>query len=173
MTGQCFNVHEASTASTALGEAGAGSSGSTKTVACRQRSALELGTAALGLATGGCPQPKGEALAEGQPADRSVVVGDGRADHMAKGPAVEQREHSTHAGTRTIPNQIVSRSLFALSDNATWVGQGLVSAPTPAQVHGVLTFVAASIARSIEEPGAVIPHAGICEGAARQRAVLP
>ena len=91
MTGQCFNVHEASTASTVMGEAGAGSSGSTKTVACRQRSALELGTAALGPTAGAGPQPKEEAAPEGQPADRSVVVGDGRADHMAKGPAMEQR----------------------------------------------------------------------------------
>ena len=29
------------------------------------------------------------------------------------------------------------------------------------------------IARLVEEPGTVVPHAGICEGAARQRAVLP
>jgi hypothetical protein len=99
MTGQCFNVHEASTASTAMGEADVGSSGSTKTVACLQRSALELGTAALGPTAGVRPQPKEEASTEGQPADRSVVVGDGRADHMAKGPAMEQREHRTHAGT--------------------------------------------------------------------------
>lgn len=37
----------------------------------------------------------------------------------------------------------------------------------------VLTPLAESIARSVDEPGAVIPHAGICEGAARQRAILP
>ena len=37
----------------------------------------------------------------------------------------------------------------------------------------VLTPCAVSIARSIEEPGAVAPHAGICEGVARQRAPLP
>src|SRR5688500_15532066 len=118
MTGECFNVHEARTVTAALGEAGAGSSGSTKTVACRQRSALELGTAALGPTAGAGPQPKEEAASEGQPADRSVVVGDGRAAHMAKGPAMEQREHRTHAGTRTTPDQSVSRALLALSDKA-------------------------------------------------------
>lgn len=118
MTGECFNVHEASTASAALGEANAGSSGSTKTVACLHRSALELGTAALGPTAGECPQPKEETQQKGQPADRSVVVGDGRTDHMAKGPAVEQREQSTHAGIRTTPDQSVSRSLLALSDKA-------------------------------------------------------
>ena len=37
---------------------------------------------------------------------------------MAKGPAVEQREQSTHAGIRTTPHQSVSRSLLALSDKA-------------------------------------------------------
>ncbi len=118
MTGQCFNAHEARTATAAKGEAGAGSSGSTKTVACLQRSALELGTAALGPETGACPQAKQEAREEGQPADRSVVVGDGRADHKAKGPARGQREQSTHGGTRTIPGQSVSRSLLALSEKA-------------------------------------------------------
>lgn len=118
MTGQCFNVHEARTASTAMGEAAAGSSGSTKTVACLQRSALELGTAALGSTASTGPQPKEEVTSEGQLSDRSVVVGDGRADHMAKGPATGQREQSTHAGTRTIPNQSVSRSLLALSEKA-------------------------------------------------------
>src|SRR5664279_5335080 len=107
MTGQCFNVHEASTASTALGEADAGSSGSTKTVACRQRSVLELGTAALSPIAGTGPQPQGEVRPEGQPTDRSVVVGDGRTDHMAKGPAVEQCEHRTHEGIRTTPPQSV------------------------------------------------------------------
>jgi hypothetical protein len=149
MTGQCFNVHEARTASAAMGEAAAGSSGSTKTVACLQRSALELGTAALGSTASTGPQPQEEAAAEGQPADRSVVVGDGRAAHMAKGPAMEQREHRTHAGTRTTPHQSVSRALLALSGRAE------------------LTPPIMSIARSVDEPGAVIPHAGICEGAAR------
>jgi len=118
MTGECLNVHEARTVTAAMGEAGAGSSGSTKTVACRQRSALELGTAALGPMAGAGPQPKEEVRPEGQPADRSVVVGDGRADHRAKGPAMEQREHRTHAGTRTTPDQSVSRALLALSDKA-------------------------------------------------------
>ena len=30
-----------------------------------------------------------------------------------------------------------------------------------------------AVARPGEEPGAVVPHAGICEGVARQRAILP
>lgn len=118
MTGQRFNVREASTATSDKGEEVAGSSGSAKTVACHQRSELELGTAALSPEAGACDQPQEDACIKGQPSDRPIVVGDGRTDHRAKGPATGQREQSTHAGTRTTPVQSVSRSLLALSEKA-------------------------------------------------------
>ena len=50
--------------------------------------------------------------------DPSIVVGDGRADHRAKGWAGEQSWQSTHAGARKAPQQSVSRSLLALRQKA-------------------------------------------------------
>lgn len=50
--------------------------------------------------------------------DSSIVVGDGRADHMAKGRAEKQSQQSTHAGARKAPRQSVSRSLLALRQKA-------------------------------------------------------
>lgn len=118
MTGERFNVREASIAASDMGEEDAGSSGSAKTVAYHQRSELELGTAALNPETGACDQPQEDAGVKEQPSDRPIVVGDGRTDHRAKGPATGQREQSTHAGIRTTPVQSVSRSLLALSEKA-------------------------------------------------------
>jgi RNA-directed DNA polymerase len=129
MTGQRFNVREASTASPVKGEGGEGSSGSTKTVACHQRSVIELGTAASCPATGTGDQPQEDAGIRDQPSDRPIVVGDGRTDHtpsqrfgaasgMAKGPANGQRQQSTHAGKRPTPTQSVSRTLLALNEKA-------------------------------------------------------
>ena len=145
MTGHRFNAREASIVSTVMGEADAGSSGSTKTVACLQRSVLELGTAVPGQATGPCPQAKQEAAVGEQLSDGPIVVGDGRADHMAKGSAGLQRMQRTYAGTRNSPKLCVSSYLQAMSGTAN----------------------AISIARNPDEPGAVIPHAGISEGVAR------
>lgn len=50
--------------------------------------------------------------------DPSIVVRDGRAVHMAKGRAGEQRWQSTHAGAGKGPHQSVSRSLLALRQKA-------------------------------------------------------
>lgn len=50
--------------------------------------------------------------------DPSIVVRDGRADHMAKGWAEGQRRHSTHARGRNAPKQSVSRTLAALARKA-------------------------------------------------------
>jgi hypothetical protein len=86
--------------------------------------------------------------------DSPIVVRDGRADHTAKGRAERQRGHSTHARERIIPNTSVSRTLSTLGD-------------------GYLRRLAAPTARLSEEPGAAIPHAGICEGGAGQPASLP
>lgn len=55
---------------------------------------------------------------EERESDPSIVVRDGRADHMAKGRAGEQRWQSTHAGAGKAPRQSVSRSLLALRQKA-------------------------------------------------------
>ena len=77
--------------------------------------------------------------------DPPVVVRDGNAGHTAKERAGKQRKHSTHHGTRLLPTT-VSSSLLAKGT-------------------GFWHFVSALVpcARFPEEPGAVIPHAGICE----------
>ena len=63
----------------------------------------------------------------------------------------KQRKHRYHHGTRLLPNK-VSNSLLAKGT-------------------GFWHFVSALVpcARFPEEPGAVIPHAGICEGAPGNR----
>ena len=91
-------------------------------------------------------QPK-EGIAKGaQESDPPIVVSDGSTGHTAKGRAGKQRKQSTHHGTRLLPTT-VSSSLLAKGT-------------------GFWHFVSALVpcARFPEEPGAVIPHAGICEG---------
>jgi RNA-directed DNA polymerase len=55
---------------------------------------------------------------EARDSDPSIVVGDGSADHMAKGRAERQSGQSTHARERNTPAQSVSRTLSALRDKA-------------------------------------------------------
>jgi len=50
--------------------------------------------------------------------DPLIVVGDGRADHMAKQRAERLNEHSNHAWGRTVPNKSVSRTLLELREKA-------------------------------------------------------
>ena len=78
--------------------------------------------------------------------DPPIVVRDGSTGHTAKGRAGRQRKQRTHHGTRLLPTT-VSSSLLAKGT-------------------GFWHFVSALVpcARFPEEPGAVIPHAGICEG---------
>jgi len=83
--------------------------------------------------------------------DPLIVVRDGSTGHAAEGRAGKQREQSTHHGTRTLPDT-VSSSLLAMGIGV-W--------------HHVPALV--PCARFPEEPGAVIPHAGICEGAPGDR----
>ena len=87
--------------------------------------------------------------------DSPIVLGDGNAVHMGKGRAGKQRKHSTHHGTRILPTT-VSSSLLALGTSS-----------------GTLCRTLVPCARFSEEPGAVIPHAGICEGGVGQPASLP
>ncbi|MEZ5329684.1 MAG: hypothetical protein R3F19_31945 [Verrucomicrobiales bacterium] len=81
--------------------------------------------------------------------DPPVVVRDGKTDHMAKGWAERQREHSTHHGRGLLP-VTVSRTLLALE----------------AKVWFIESDTEPS-ARLSEEPCAGKPHAGICEGGTR------
>ena len=96
-----------------------------------------------------CIQLKVVGSGSGKESDPSVVVRDGRADHMAKGWAERQREQSTHRGRRLLPSA-VSRTLLALATKFWLIGSGTESS-----------------ARLSEEPCAGKPHAGICEGGAR------
>ena len=82
-------------------------------------------------------------MAEGK-SDPFIVLRDGRTDHMGKGRAEQSTEQSTHAKGRNVPKKSVSSTLLELT-----------------------------LRDCSEEPCAGKPHAGICEGAARQRAVLP
>src|SRR6056297_2045877 len=95
-------------------------------------------------------QLKEGASAGVEKSDPPIVVRDGRTDHTAKGRAGEQREQSTHVGKRLF-SVSVSSSLLALGRR---IGH----------------FVADRFpcARFPEEPGAVIPHAGISEGGTGQ-----
>lgn len=63
-------------------------------------------------------QLKEDVSVRGEDSDLPIVVGDGRADHMAKGQAEGQRHHSTHATGRNAPKQSVSRTLEALTRKA-------------------------------------------------------
>ena len=96
-----------------------------------------------------CNQLKEVADGCGEESDPPIVVGDGRADHMAKGWAERQREQSTHRGRRLLPSP-VSSSLLALAADIWFIASD-----------------ARPSARLSEEPCAGKPHAGICEGGTR------
>ncbi len=96
-----------------------------------------------------CLQLEEVAVGCGKESDSPIVVRDGRADHMAKGWAGRQREHSTHRGNCMLP-VAVSSTLLAIAAKV-WFND---PEPEPS-------------ARLPEEPCAGKPHAGICEGGAR------
>ena len=108
--------------------------------------------------TDDCDQRQEDAVTTLRESDPPIVVRDGNTGHtashgyagasMAKGRAGRHREQSTHLGTRILPAKGVK--LPACKGNRFW--------------HDVWESV--SSARRPEEPGAVIPHAGICEGGA-------
>jgi hypothetical protein len=93
-------------------------------------------------------QPQEDAIRTFRESDPLVVVRDGYTGHAAKERAGRQRKQSTHLRTRCSPDQGVK--LPACIGNRFW--------------HPVPELVPR--ARLPEEPGAVIPHAGICEGGA-------
>jgi hypothetical protein len=92
-----------------------------------------------------------------QESDRSIVVRDGRADHMAKGSTGRQSDQSTCAEGKKVPRRSVSSSLIALREKA--------SHEPDYRFRGLSTDL--YTARRREEPGAGKPHAGICEGGRR------
>jgi hypothetical protein len=145
------NVPEVSTNPSANGELGKGPSGF-EAVACLERSELELGRPLFfprGDHEDMANQLKEDRRDGAEESDPPIVVRDGRADHMAKGWAERQREHSTHLGRRLLPFE-VSSTLLAIA-------AGLCFDEADARPS----------ARLSEEPGAGKPHAGICEGGTR------
>jgi len=135
--------------------------GSIKTVACVKRSVkmdrfYKVGT----LNSGGpecepaevgrppranCDQPQEDAIWTSRESDPPIVVRDGNAGHRAKGWAWKQRKHSTHTGPRRSHQLCQASCLQWKPILALCVGVGFMCALP-------------------EEPGAVVPHAGICEG---------
>jgi hypothetical protein len=86
-------------------------------------------------------------LLSNQESDSSIVVRDGRADHMAKGWAEWITEHSTQAEDLLAPH-------FKLVTH-------------PVQTENLRLTCRELLRVQSEEPYAVVPHVGICEGAAR------
>ena len=143
--------------------------GSIKTVACVKRSGKMNRFCKVGTLNSGGPesapaeaarrpmaigdQPQEDVTWTFRESDPPIVVRDGNAGHKAKEWAGKQRKHSPHYGIRILPNT-VSRFLLAKGSGC-WHS---VSVPVPR-------------ARFPEEPGAVVPHAGICEGGHRATGV--
>ena len=97
-------------------------SGSTKTAACLQRSEPEHGRPAPFLcdlwAAEACHYQPNEGVAgRVRESDPPIVVGDGNADHMAKGRAEEQSRQRSDAAARR-PRKSVSSSLLAIGQKA-------------------------------------------------------
>ncbi len=93
------------------------------------------------------PQLTEVKLTNTQESDSSIVVRDGRADHMAKGWAEWITEQSTQA-------EKLSASHFMLVTH-------------PVQIEDLRPISCKLLRVQSEEPYAGIPHVGICEGAAR------
>ena len=135
--------------------------GSTKTVACVKRSEKMDRFYKFGTLNSGGPgskslvavrlpraigdQPQEDAIWTSRESDPPIVVRDGNAGHRAKGWAWKQRKHSTHTGPRRSHQLCQASCLQWKPILALCVGVGFMCALP-------------------EEPGAVVPHAGICEG---------
>ena len=144
--------------------------GSTKTVACVKRSVKMDRSSKSGTLNSGGPesapagverhptasrdQPIEDVIWTLRESDPLIVVRDGNTGHRAKERAGRQRKQSTHRGPCR-SRQTVSRSLLALGTSSGTLCRSWFQARLP------------------EEPGAVIPHAGICEGGVGQLASLP
>jgi len=91
-------------------------------------------------------QPQEDAIWTIRESDPPIVVRDGNTGHTAKERAGRQRKQSTHSQDTITPGKECQAPC-------------LHREPTQARVPELVPF-----ARLPEEPGAVIPHAGICEG---------
>jgi len=100
-------------------------------------------------------QRTGDADAGIRESDPLIVVRDGSPGHTAKERAGKQRKQSTYHGTRLLPTTVSSSLLAKGTGFRHFVSALVPCAPFP------------------EEPGAVIPHAGICEGGTGQPVSLP
>ncbi len=94
--------------------------------------------------------------------DRLIVLRDGRADHTGKGAA----------GLRSPQRKQARADMKGCQINTANLTAGNSEAATTRPFHGGALKTECK-ASSSEEPGAGIPHAGICAGGARQRASLP
>ena len=99
-------------------------------------------------------QPKGDVTWTFRESDPPIVVRDGNAGHKAKEGAWKQRKHSTHTGPRRSHQLCHASCLQWKPILALCVGVGFMCALP-------------------EEPGAVVPHAGICEGGTGKPVSLP
>src|SRR5687768_15610816 len=107
---------------------------------------------------GGSVQLKEGAAAKGTgESDSPIVVGDGRADHMAKGWAGEQSQQRTDVAN-DCRGQTSQAPCMAWGAGEKALRKATLSLRSKGNIAGV-------DARSSEEPGAGKLHAGICEGA--------
>jgi len=93
-------------------------------------------------------QPQEDVIRTIRESDPPIVVRDGNTGHTAKERAGRQRKQRTHFQDTITPDKECQAPC-------------LHRERTPARVPELVP-----IARLPEEPGAVIPHAGICEGGA-------
>ena len=143
--GERVTYREASNGVCAKGECTLFPSGSVA-VARMKRNCINLGDLHASFLEGRFDQLTEGGSRSMQESDSSIVVRDGRADHMAKGWAEWITEHSTQAEALLAPLKCLSRTLFNPTIHSTRCEL--------LRVHS-------------EEPCAGIPHAGICEGTAR------
>ena len=123
--GEMVNDIEASMGAPAKGEGARQSVGVHEDRGTCAEKRLELGRTPEGTHEAGLPDlwadcaqlQEGAARKGTGESDPPIVVGDGRADHMAKGRAEEQSQQSTHA-RRGMRRQSVSSSLRALRSKA-------------------------------------------------------
>jgi len=143
--GERVTCREASIVTRAMGERVAVPPGYVA-VARMYGNCINLGDLFASFAEGGSYQLNGGGSVGRQESDPSIVVRDGRAVHMAKGWAERITEHSTQAEALSAPLSSLPRTLFNLT---------------------ICSSRCKSLRVRSEEPCAGIPHAGICEGAAR------
>ena len=146
MEGERVTYRKASNSVCAIGECALFPSGSVAVVRI-QRGVINLGDLCVLSKRGKLNQLTEVKLTNTQESDSSIVVRDGRADHMAKGWAEWITEQSTQAGELSVPHYM------------------LVTHPVQPEDLQLLSCKLLRV--HLEEPYAGVPHVGICEGAVR------